>query len=234
MLLFVGAHPDDELYAAGLLAALARRGVRIHLLCLTRGEGGTLGNPPVATRETLGAAREGELRTSAAALGIESVEFLGYVDPLPDGKARAPEVEPEELSCRISGIARGLGAEVILTHGSNGEYGHPAHQLVHDGVRGAVNGRGLVLYTFNADAPGISLWGGVNRDDPADLVFDCAPVRDAKLRAFEAHVSQHSLWLKPGGPETLDEHVRHYAAWETFRRQGPAGAPDLLREWLGT
>ena len=234
MLLFVGAHPDDELYAAGLLAALAQRGVRIHLLCLTRGEGGTLGNPPVATRETLGAARESELRMSAAALGIESVEFLGYVDPLPEGKARAPEVEPEELSRRISGIARGLGADAVLTHGSNGEYGHPAHRLVHEAVRGAVNGEGPVLYTFNADAPGISLWGGVNRDDPADLVFDSAPVREAKLRAFEAHVSQHSLWLRPGGAASLDEHVRHHAAWETFRQQGPAGAPNLLREWLGT
>lgn len=159
MLLFVGAHPDDELYAAGLLAALARRGVRMHLLCVTRGEGGTLGNPPVATRETLGAAREGELRTSAAALGIESVEFLGYVDPLPEGKARAPEVEPDELGRRISGIAQGLKAEAILTHGSNGEYGHPAHRLVHEAVRGAVNGGGPILHTFNAHAPGISLWG---------------------------------------------------------------------------
>src|SRR5687767_13271952 len=148
-LLFVGAHPDDELYAAGLLAALARRGVRIHLLCLTRGEGGTLGKPPVATRETLGAVRESELRKSAAALGITSLELLGYVDPLPDGKARAPEVEPDALGRQIASIAERLQAAAILTHGSNGEYGHPAHRLVHEAV-GSLNGEGPVLYTFNA------------------------------------------------------------------------------------
>lgn len=229
MLLFVGAHPDDELYAAGLLAALARRGIRVHLLCVTRGEGGTLGKPPVATRETLGAVREGELRKSAAALGITDVELLGYVDPLPDGKARAPEVQPDDLGRQISAIAGRLQAAAILTHGSNGEYGHPAHRLVHEAAS-FVNGEGPVLYTFNAAAPGISLWGGENRDDPADFTFDSAPVREEKRRAFEAHVSQHSLWLKPGGPATLDEHVRHYAPWETFRRHGTG--PDLLREWL--
>ncbi|HYN20661.1 MAG TPA: PIG-L deacetylase family protein [Thermoanaerobaculia bacterium] len=232
-LLFVGAHPDDELYAAGLLAALAQRGVRVHLLCLTRGEGGTLGNPPVATRETLGAVREGELRKSAAALGIGTVELLGYVDPLPDGKARAPEVQPDALGRQISSIAERLQAAAILTHGSNGEYGHPAHRLVHEAV-GSLNGEGPVLYTFNAAAPGVSLWGGVNRDDPADLTFDSTPVREAKLRAFEAHVSQHSLWLRPEGPKTLDEHVRYHAAWEAFRRHGPAESLDPLREWLAT
>ena len=234
MLLFVGAHPDDELYAAGLLAALAERDVRIHLVCLTRGEGGTLGNPPVATRETLGTVREAELRRSAAALGITSLELLGYVDPLTDGKARAPEVEPKDLSRQVSLIARRLQAEAILTHGSNGEYGHPAHRLVHEAVSQSGNGEGPVLYTFNAAAPGIDLWGGVNRDDPADLIFDSTPVREAKLRAFDAHISQHTLWLRPGGPATLDEHVRHNAVWETFRRHGPAGNPDPLKEWLGS
>lgn len=231
-LLFVGAHPDDELYAAGLLATLAQRGLRIHLLCVTRGEGGTLGKPPVATRETLGAVREGELRKSAAALGITTVELLGYVDPLPEGTARAPEVAPHDLGRRISTIAERLRAEAILTHGSGGEYGHPAHRLVHDAVRPSQNGGSPVLYTFNAAAPGVSVWGGVNRDDPADLVFDAGPVLGAKLRAFEAHVSQHSLWLRPGGPATLDQHVRHNAAWETFRRYGPEGSPDILKGWL--
>lgn len=213
-LLFVGAHPDDELYAAGLLAALAGRGVETHLLCLTRGEGGTTGG--LATREDLGELRERELRASAAALGIATVELMGYVDPLPDGKARAPEVGPEELAREIEAAAGKRSAEAVLTHGSNGEYGHPAHRLVHQAARLI---QGPVLYTFNAAAPGIALWGGVNPDDAADLVLDVTPWLEAKARAFDAHASQREVWLRAGGPSPR----------ETFRRYGPK---DPLRSWL--
>lgn len=46
------AHPDDETrLTGGLLARLAAQGVDVHLPCLTRGEGGEVGEPPLATRE---------------------------------------------------------------------------------------------------------------------------------------------------------------------------------------
>lgn len=225
-LLFAGAHPDDELYAAGLLACLAARGVEVHLLYLTRGEGGSTGTPPVATREGLGAAREAEVRASAAALGARSVEFLGYVDPIPQGKALAPEVDPDDLAARITEALRLRGADALLTHGSNGEYGHPAHRLMHEAGRRI---QGIALYTFNATAPGVSVWGGVNADDPADLVFDPEPWHGAKARAFASHVSQRHIWLRSGGPPTEEEFLRQSDIRETFRRYGPA---DPLSEWL--
>ena len=225
-LLFAGAHPDDELYAAGLLACLAARGVEVHLLYLTRGEGGSTGTPPVATREGLGAAREAEVRASAAALGARSVEFLGYVDPVPQGKALAPEVDPGHLAARITEVLRKHSAEALLTHGSNGEYGHPAHRLMHQAGRRVPR---IARYTFNAAAPGVSLWGGVNADDPADLVFDPEPWHGAKARAFASHVSQRHIWLRPGGPATEEEYLRQSGVRETLRHWD---GPDLLREWL--
>lgn len=240
VLLFVSAHPDDELYAAGLLAALSKRRVEIDLVCLTRGEGGSLGQPPVATRAQLGATREAELRASAAALGIGSVEMLGYIDPEPSGNprvARAPNIDSADLALEIMDAIRESGPDAILTHGSNGEYGHPAHRLVHLAVlQGStwsqVKGFSPVLYTFNAAAPGVSLWGGVNPDDPADLVFDATPWLDAKIRAFESHASQRHIWLRPGGPATTEEYVRGNAFQETYRRIGPARGDDPLRKWL--
>lgn len=240
VLLFIGAHPDDELYAAGLLAALSKRRVEVDLLCLTRGEGGGLGQPPVATRESLGAVREAELRASAAALGVVSVEMLGYADPEPSGNprvARAPNVDSADLAMEILDAIRKSGPDAILTHGSNGEYGHPAHRLVHLAVlQGATwcQARGLypVLYTFNAAAPGVSPWGGVNPDDPADLVFDATPWLDAKIRAFECHASQRGMWLRPGGPATTEEYVRANASQETYRRLGPVNGDDPLKAWL--
>ncbi|HET9228095.1 MAG TPA: PIG-L deacetylase family protein [Thermoanaerobaculia bacterium] len=210
-LLFVGAHPDDELYAAGLLAALAERGIETHLLCLTRGEGGTTGG--IATRENLGQVREQELRASAAALGIATVELMGYVDPFPDGRARPPEVAPQVLVREIEKRK----TEALLTHGSNGEYGHPAHRLIHEAARLV---QGVALYTFNAAAPGISIWGGENVDDPADLVLDVTPWLEAKTRAFAAHATQREVWRRIGDP----------SPYETFRRWG---TEDPLRSWLG-
>jgi LmbE family N-acetylglucosaminyl deacetylase len=227
-LVFAGAHPDDELYAAGLLARLSEIGVEVHLLCLTRGEGGSPGDPPVATRENLGAAREAELRASAEALGVRSVELLGYVDPIPQGRPLAPEVDPDHLAARIAGALDRRGAEALLSHGSNGEYGHPAHRLMHEAARRILGE--TVLYTFNAFAPDVPLWGGVNADDPADLVFDPTPWHGAKARAFASHVSQRRIWIKPGGPVTEEEYLRRSGFRETFRRH--SASEDPLRAWL--
>lgn len=238
MLLFLAAHPDDELYAAGLLAALAARRVEVHLLCLTGGEGGATGG--VATRDTLGRVREAELRASAAALGIARVEMLGHVDPEPSGtprRAMAPAVDPDDLGWRLSRIIRKCDPGAVLTHGSNGEYGHPAHRLLHRATLQGValagaHGSAPVLYTFNAHAPGVKIWGGDNPDDPADLVFDATPWLDAKIRAFEAHVSQRETWIRPGGPAALDEYVRANAVHETFRRIGSPRDGDPLGRWI--
>ena len=224
-LLLAGAHPDDELYAAGLLACLSEMGVEVHLLYLTRGEGGSTGNPPVADRENLGAAREAEVRASAVALGARSVEFLGYVDPLPQGRPLAPEVEPDDLARQIADALRRHGAEALLTHGTNGEYGHPAHRLMHEAGRRV---QGTAFYTFNASAP-VPLWGGANADDPADLVLDPRPWHEAKARAFASHVSQRHIWLRPGGPPTEEEYLLHSGVQETFRHHR---GPHPLVRWL--
>jgi LmbE family N-acetylglucosaminyl deacetylase len=226
-LVLAGAHPDDELYAAGLLACLSARGVDVHLLYLTRGEGGATGNPPVATRENLGAAREAEVRASAAALGARSVEFLGHVDPRPQGRPLAPEVDPDHLAGQIADALRRHGAEAVLTHGTNGEYGHPAHRLMNEAARRI---REIEIYTFNAFAPDVQLWGGMNADDPADLVFDPEPWHGAKARAFASHVSQRHIWLRPGGPPTEEEYLRRSGIRETFRRH--SSGDDPLRRWL--
>ena len=44
------AHPDDEtMLAGGILAILSKLGVEIHYLSATRGEGGEVGEPPLAS-----------------------------------------------------------------------------------------------------------------------------------------------------------------------------------------
>jgi len=212
--LVVIAHPDDELFASGLLCELSARGREVHLLCLTRGEGGITGNQ---SREQLGKAREAELRNSAAALGASSVSFLGHPDPL--GKAHrtyAPGVTREALARQISGIMSEHEPAVVVTHGSGGEYWHPAHLLVRAAVLKATEGRHAVL-TLHAWQPGHPLTGLLNRDDPADLRIDGTEHREQRLAAFRAHRSQFDYFASRGGgslegfvDRTAQEAYRHY------------------------
>ena len=115
ILLAVFAHPDDEAFGTGgTLARYAGEGVRVALVCATRGEVGGIADPSLATRETLGQVRETELRCAAQALGISDVIFLGYRD---SGMAGTPENEDprafvniaaEEVVAQLMGIIRRL------------------------------------------------------------------------------------------------------------------------------
>lgn len=75
--LAIVAHPDDLEY--GTAAAIARwtaQGKRVSYCLATRGEAGIDGMPP----EQAGPLREEEERASAAIVGVDVVEFLGYPD----------------------------------------------------------------------------------------------------------------------------------------------------------
>jgi LmbE family N-acetylglucosaminyl deacetylase len=74
--LAIAAHPDDLEY--GTAAAVARwtsEGKRVHYVLATRGEAGLA----IPTHEA-GPVREAEERAAAAAVGVESVEFLDHRD----------------------------------------------------------------------------------------------------------------------------------------------------------
>ncbi len=199
-LLVVIAHPDDELFASGLIREAVARNLRVEIICLTRGEGGPTGE---SSRASLGQCREGELRVSAAALGVASVTFLGQVDPV--GLAHrtfAPAIGTNELAERLRCLFDARRPTAIVTHGSGGEYWHPAHLLLHAAVFRAVGGHPhplVPVLTFNAWQPGHSLPGLLNRDDPADLVIDTERHRESRLAALRAHRSQREFFSRLGG-----------------------------------
>src|SRR5438105_2367524 len=132
--LAISAHPDDEtMFAGGLLARLAREGHEVWILCSTRGEGGEVGDPPVGPRERLGEIREAEMRCAAHALGARDVFFLDYVDPQMeiDGEARAIVATLDEFVSASLPYLEQIKPDLVITHGSNGEYGHPQHVFTH-------------------------------------------------------------------------------------------------------
>ena len=136
----IGAHPDDETaFAGGLLAKHVSERSDVQIICLTRGEGGELGEPPLCSVQELGAVRERELRRAAAALGATDVTFLDFVDPrIAVGEPGRPiDATHEELTAAIGREIERLRPDIVITHGSNGEYGHPQHIATHQAVRQA-------------------------------------------------------------------------------------------------
>jgi len=201
-ILTVIAHPDDEtMLTGGTLALLARVGMEVYYLCATRGEGGEVGEPPVCARDQLGRVRESEMRCAVQALDGARVDFLGYIDPLVGDN---DELHPytDDLSGLVNQIVayiQEIKPDVVITHGSNGEYGHPAHRLTHLATRKAVeslNGHAPILYTFSASFPEHPRPRLVNPDDPADLVLDVTPAMEQKIAAALCHTSQNALFVR--------------------------------------
>jgi LmbE family N-acetylglucosaminyl deacetylase len=122
-LLAILAHPDDESLGIGsTLAKYAAEGVETYLICATKGEKGWTGDEKdYPGPSALGKIREQELLQAAKVLGIKRVYFLDYIDGDLD------QADPTEASKKIADIIREIAAQVVITFGPDGAYGHPDH-----------------------------------------------------------------------------------------------------------
>jgi LmbE family N-acetylglucosaminyl deacetylase len=226
--IFVGAHPDDEtVMVGGTLAMLQERGIPTHVLCATDGRGGESGGVPGAeTADALANIRREELRCAALALGVTNLTLLGYVDPVmgPDEQLFGFAADDATLAAQIASLIREWEGDVVLTHGSDGEYGHPAHVQVHRAVLRAVREQtpDVIVYGVGARVPTVEdrLW---NKSDPAHFALDITPWRDAKLAAMICHRTQHELFKRRRQLKDVSDAIRLV---EAFHRHWPA-APDV-------
>jgi len=223
------AHPDDEtLLAGGTFALLSRQGASLTYLSATRGEGGELGDPPLCDRSEAGVVRARELACAVEALGGGELHFMDYIDPLvgPGDRLFPFTDDAEGLADLLRWWLIARGADVLISHGSNGEYGHPAHRLCHRAARAALegmNGSRPLFYTVQAAFPGSPKPTLLNKDDPAHLVLDVSPVQAQKIQAALCHRTQNDLFKRRtseelGRPVTIPEVI---ALRESLRRVWP-------------
>jgi N-acetylglucosamine malate deacetylase 2 len=222
----VSAHPDDDtLFAGGTLAWYASDGYDVYTVCTTRGEGGEVGEPPVGPKEQLGSIREAEARCAARALGEHDIFFLNFVDPHMDidGIALPIEASLEQFSAAITEHLDRLRPRTVITHGTDGEYGHPQHRFTHAAVREAIRSlapwRPAEFLTWMARPEGelderterIS-----NLSDPVTLTLDVTPWLEQKIAAAMCHRSQHAMFIRNSKRPTVREMVRaveHLRSW---------------------
>jgi LmbE family N-acetylglucosaminyl deacetylase len=137
-LLAVLAHPDDETFGmGGTLALYAQRGVKVHLICATRGEVGEI-DPEYKERiKSAACLRTQELRCAAEVLGIEKLHILNYRDSgMPGSEAnnhpKALAAQPvEKVAREVAHLMRQIKPDVVITFDPIGGYRHPDHIAIH-------------------------------------------------------------------------------------------------------
>lgn len=216
-LLVVLAHPDDEIFHAGMLMHLSQRGVRVTLACATNGDAGK-SHPSVGTVDDLGALRAEELKLSCKRLGIDPPVLLGFHDSARGdrqrhGDARAlANVDMLEVEARIREVIEDVTPQVLLTFDPHGGYYHPDHLAVHrattaaffsSGAMGATAPERLFYGTMLCEvfrgladrSRGRGITDGLDANvfatAPAMIAvsFDAASFVQRKFRALAAHRS---------------------------------------------
>jgi bacillithiol biosynthesis deacetylase BshB1 len=200
------AHPDDaELVMGGTLALEARRGRRVALVDLTRGECGSRGTA---------AEREAEAAAAARILGVAHRESLG----LPDGGLSPTTPQKDALV----GALRRLRPRVVITQ--HWEQRHPDHaaasRIVYEasflaGLKNYKPELGAAFRPFKiAYAPGVTEPAEI----PPSFVVDVTTTWDLKMKAIRAFASQ--FVPQPGETVSLPFDRFQHAVELAARRQG--------------
>lgn len=220
-LLIALAHPDDEVFHAGVLAHLSERGVRVTLVCATNGDAGRP-HPSVGPIADLGATRAEELRLSCKRLGIEEPVLLGFHDSA--RKERFRRDDPQALAnvdmltveTALRRVIASTKPQVMVTFEPHGGYYHPDHIAISQAATAAFFSSG----SMGNEAPDRLFYAGMLTDvfrrfadasrgrgilDGLDSeIFGCAPemvavsfdaraYMDTKLSALTAHRSMFGI-----------------------------------------
>lgn len=226
--LAIVAHPDDmEFGAAAAVASWTDSGREIGYLLVTRGEAGIDGMEPARAAPL----REQEQKTSAAIVGVRSVEFLDYQDgviesglPLRRDLARAIRRHRPELVITLN----------HRDYWSFGAWNSADHRAVGRSVLDAVTDAGNRWIFPELAEEGLEPWGGVRwvaiAGSPA--ITHAVDVSDALDRAI-ASLAAHRVYLAALSDLPPEEQARDFIrrmTSETADRFGgvPAVAFELL------
>lgn len=201
-----GAHPDDDLHAAGTFACLTDAGNRVHLVMYTNDDKGSYDRS--MTGERLARIRRAEQEAAARCVGVpsEHLHWLGHRD------GELEYVEPRLLTRQVTAAIRRLRPDAIFSFdpGARFEQFHKSDHraaafITVDAIRAAqwhlyfpeLLDEGLepvrvpVCYFFDTHEP--------------DYFVDIAATVDRKIEAFCSHVSQFGRRVHAYEPEMHPE-----------------------------
>lgn len=206
------AHPDDIEY--GCAAAVARwtaQGKDVRYVLATSGEAGIVGLPPAQS----GPLREEEERRSAAVVGVDVVEFLGF----PDGRLE----EGLDLRRSLAAAIRRHQPELVVTMNFSGTWGpgyanSADHRALGQGVLDATSDAANEWIFPELDEQPAWLgvrWVAVNTMTPTHGVDVTHTVEKAV-----ASLSEHARYLEALSDEPVEKQARAQVEMVTGPKSG--------------
>lgn len=223
-IMFIGAHPDDEVSCSGTFAKLIKNGNTVYLVHLTSGNKGS--RDLEMTSERLAAIRKQEDIAANAVIGIpaENIFFVGYDDGMLE---YVPEKELVEKVCWFIRKYR-PDALFLFDSGDDWVQWHKtdhrmAAKVALDGARAAA---------YHLYFPHHRIYDGLQPFTVVDFFFkssqspnfkvDITDVADLKFQAAIKHTSQWGKGnAKYTGPEMDPEDVERQR--QRRLRKGPDG-----------
>lgn len=197
-LLYVGAHPDDEVFfAGGIIARYVEEGARVSIICATRGERGATAD--LCSIEELPRVREAELVEAMRVLGVNDVHFLPYEDQ------KLSAAPPDEIRRHLVGLIRRIKPQIAITFDPEGANQHTDHMAISrfasDAVPAAADGRWYPelgpahqIERLLWNPPTILFKMAENADLPTepgiDFLMDVSRWTEKKANAIRAHRTQ--------------------------------------------
>lgn len=155
-ILYILAHPDDESFGhAGTMLLAQDMELTTGYVCATRGEAGEIRDSRLATKATLAARRELELRRAMELAGLDELRILPYRDSGMDGTPEnhdprsLVQADEDEVTAMLVAAIRELKPLVVVGFGPEGVYRHPDHIRI-----GKLTDR-AVLEAAGGDDPGL-------------------------------------------------------------------------------
>ena len=182
------AHPDDEsLFAGGTIARLVNQGATVTVASLTYGNLRYAGTE-LNFREQQHLAAD-EFESACKVLGTQHV-LLDFLDTVVVNKENL-----DEYKLAFQNLLHQFQPDLVLTHGSNGEYGNLLHITLNRLLKSYVD-RNWHLWTFRARPPIVEKPDWINLDDPASHEIDIYPFEKTKQEAIESYRSMRDSFAK--------------------------------------
>lgn len=229
-ILLIGAHPDDDMYAAGTLAMLKAHGNEVYVALLTTGNVGT--QDPSIEMFRLAEIRRQEELSALSRLGIPADHYinLGYDDGLLEFADR------KEVVSQIVRLLRKIRPDVLFSFdpGKGAQLWHKsdhrtAAYLTADAARAAM---WRLLFQGQIIHEGLQpfevrtyiLYDGDEKDK--NLLVDISGFTENKYEADACYVSQRgSGWYKYTGPEMPAKEKEEFMAQQRKHQKMRDGKP---------
>jgi LmbE family N-acetylglucosaminyl deacetylase len=144
------------------------------------------------------------------------------------GTALALDVPFGIFSQSIAEHIQRIHPDLVITHGSDGEYGHPQHIYTHRAVKKAFldHSPPAALMTWQAWHAPFGRPGVLNPHDPADFIRDITPWKSFKVQAALCHKTQHAMFLRNTGVKRVEEMIWGIESFHIWK--GPV-ADELVK-----